>query len=139
MLSEEIKFDQCDVNILVPTSNGRTDCEGEYPEGLENGTEILKEEKETNVVMDDDSDDIEKLKQVKNVLYQFLIPNPSGKMEGLELKPKTYGEAVKCYLDIDSRINDKKNKSSTSEFNAWEEIMRRCMSSLVPPSNGRTE
>ncbi len=115
------------------------DCEDEYPKDLGNGTKIMKEEKETNVVIDDDSDDIEKLKQVKNVLYQFLIPNPSGKMEGLELKPKTYSEAVKCYLDIDSRINDKKSKSTNSGFNTWEEIMRRCMSSLVPPSNGRTE
>lgn len=126
--SKEIKFDQSNVTILVPPSNERTDCEDEYPEDLGNGTETLKEETETNVVIDDDSDDIEKLKQVKNVLYQFLIPNPSSKMEGLELKPKTYGEAVKCYLDIDSRINDKKSKSSNTEVNAWEEIMRRCMS-----------
>ncbi|MDQ1328761.1 MAG: hypothetical protein QG641_2047 [Candidatus Poribacteria bacterium] len=135
-LSEEIKFDQ---GI----------CKDEYLKDLENGTETLNEEKEANVAIDDDSDDIEKLKKVKNVIYQFLIPNPSGKMEGLELKPKTYSEAVKCYLDIDSRINDKKSKSSNSGFNAWEEIMRRCMSSPVPPitfrrateeqSNGRTE
>ena len=118
-LSEEIRFDQSTVII------GKDD----YLKDFENGTETLKEEKETNVVIDDDSDDIEKLKQVKNVLYQFLIPpNPSGKMEGLELKPKTYGEAVKCYLDIDSRINDKKSKSTNTEVNAWEEIMRRCMS-----------
>jgi len=118
-LSEEIKFDQSTVTI----------CKDEYLKDLENGTETLNEEKEANVVIDDDSDDIEKLKKVKSVIYQFLIPNPSGKMEGLELKPKTYGEAVKCYLDIDSRINDKKSKSSNSGLNAWEEIMRRCMSS----------
>jgi hypothetical protein len=123
------EFDQSNVTVI----------EDEYPEDLENGIELLKEAKEINVVIDDDSDDIEKLKKVKNVIYQFLIPNPPGKLEGLELKPKTYGEAVKCYLDIDSRINDKKNKSSNSGFNVWEDIMRRCMSSLVPPSNGKTE
>ena len=118
-MSEEIKFDQSTVTI----------CKDEYLKDLENGTETLNEEKEANVVIDDDSDDIEKLKKVKNVIYQFLIPNPSGKMEGLELKPKTYGEAVKCYLDIDSRINDKKSKFSNPGLNTWEEIMRRCMSS----------
>jgi hypothetical protein len=117
--SKEIKFDQSTVTV----------CEDEYPKDLGNGTETLKEEKETNVFIDDDSDDIEKLKQVKNVIYQFLIPNPSVKMEGLELKPKTYGEAVKCYLDIDSRINEKKSKSTSSGLSAWEEIIRRCMSS----------
>jgi hypothetical protein len=127
-LSKKIEPNQSNLTILVPPSNVRTDCENEYPKDLENRAEILKEEKETNVIIDDDSDDIEKLKQVKNVLYQFLIPNPSG-MKELELKPKTYGEAVKCYLDIDSRINDKKSKSTNSGFNAWEEIMRRCMSS----------
>ena len=118
-MSEEIKLNQSTVNI----------CKNEYLKDLENETETLNEEEEANVVIDDDSDDIEKLKKVKNVIYQFLIPNPPDKMEGLELKPKTYGEAVKCYLDIDSRINDKKSKSTNSGFNAWEEIMRRCMSS----------
>ena len=61
--SKEIKFDQSTVTV----------CEDEYPKDLGNGTETLKEEKETNVFIDDDSDDIEKLKQVKNVgSYRFL-------------------------------------------------------------------
>jgi hypothetical protein len=128
-LSKEIKLDQNDTTIPTLPSNEKMDCEDEYPEDLKIGTEALKEDKEKNAVIDDDSDDIEKLRQVKNVLYQFLIPNPSGKMEGLELKPKTYAEAVKCYLDIDSRISDKKSKTTNSGFSAWEEIMRRCMSS----------
>jgi hypothetical protein len=74
-------------------------------------------------------DDIERLEKVRSVIYQFLIQEPSHSAENLELKPKTYTEAVKCYLDIDTRIDEKKGKSSNIESNSWEDIIKRCMSS----------
>jgi len=113
---------------FISDQNAITVCGDEYSEYTENRAETLKEEKELDVPMDADLDDIEKLEHIKNVIYQFLIPNPSDKKDGLELKLKTYGEAVKCYLDIDSRINEKKSKSSNIEVNTWEEIIRCCMS-----------
>ena len=93
-----------------------------------NQNEVSKENKNETVIINTDSDDIKKLEQVKGVIYNFLVTNSSDKMDGLELKPKTYTEAVKCYLDIDSRIDEKRGKPSNAKTNTWEEIIRRCAS-----------
>jgi hypothetical protein len=105
-----------------------TVCEDGFSDDAGSKSRALIEEKDKDATIDTDSDDIKKLEQVKGVIYKFLVPSSSDKMDGLELKPKTYAEAVKCYLDVDSRIDEKKDKSSNSGVNLWEEIIRRCMS-----------
>jgi len=79
-------------------------------------------------VVDEAEDDIKRLERVRSVIYQFLVPGLSGEPDMGELKPKTYTEAVKCYLEVDSRIDEKKGKPSNSPFRSWEEILRRCIS-----------
>jgi hypothetical protein len=96
-----------------------------------NQNEVSKENKDKTVIISTDSDDIKKLEQVKGVIYSFLVPNLSDKMDSLELKPKTYAEAVKCYLEVDSRIDEKSGKPLNPKTNTWEEIMRRCASMEV--------
>jgi len=108
-----------------------TVCEDGFSDDAGSKSRALIEKKSEEATIDIDSDDIKKLEQVKGVIYKFLVPSSSDKsdkMDGLELKPKTYAEAVKCYLDVDSRIDEKKDKSSNSGVNLWEEIIRRCMS-----------
>ena len=89
---------------------------------------ITKGYKFDKKVLNADSDDIEKLEKVRSTLYKFLVSESLENQVNLELKPKTYTEAVKCYLDIDSRIEEKKNKTSGSESKSWEEIIKRCIS-----------
>lgn len=69
--------------------------------------------------------DIEKLEQIKGIIYEFLMPSPSERVKTLVSKPKTYAEAVKCYLEVDSRIDEKKEKLSNSNIGKWEEIIRQ--------------
>ncbi len=69
--------------------------------------------------------DIVKLEQIKEIIYEFLMPNPSERVKTLILRPKTFAEAVKCYLEVDSRIDEKKEKVSNSSINKWEEIIRQ--------------
>lgn len=69
--------------------------------------------------------DIGKLEQIKEIIYEFLMPSPSERVKTLVLKPKTYAEAVKCYLELDSRIDEKKEKLSNSNIGKWEEIIRQ--------------
>ena len=69
--------------------------------------------------------DIGKLEQIKEIIYEFLVPNPSERIKALILKPKTYTEAIKCYLEVDSRIDEKREKLSNSNFGRWEEIIRQ--------------
>ena len=73
--------------------------------------------------------DTERLERIRSVLYQFLVPGTAEGLDMLELRPKTYTEAVKCYLDVDSRIDGKRSKGSNSELGPWGEIVLRCMSS----------
>ena len=77
----------------------------------------------------DDEDDIEKLERILSVLYQFLVPGTLEGLDMLELKPKTYTEAVKCYLEVDLRIDGKKGKHTDSGLDRWEDIVRRCLPS----------
>jgi hypothetical protein len=105
-----------------------TICEDIFSEDSGSNPKALIEKKSEKATINTDSDEIKKLEQVKGVIYKFLVPNSSDKMDELELKPKTYTEAVKCYLDIDSRLDQKKGKSSSSETDAWGEIMRHCAS-----------
>jgi hypothetical protein len=79
-------------------------------------------------IVDDGLKDIDGLEQIKEAIYKFLVLSSPEKNDNTELKPKTYAEAVKCYLDIDSRIEEKKGKSSDSTSSPWEEIMRRVSS-----------
>jgi hypothetical protein len=88
----------------------------------------LSEEKNRVDVVDDGLKDIDGLEQIKEAIYKFLVLSSSEKNDNTELKPKTYAEAVKCYLDIDSRIEEKKGKSSDITSSPWEEIMRRVSS-----------
>ena len=76
-----------------------------------------------------EDDDVERLKRIRSVLYQFLVPEPSEELDVLELRPKTYTEAVKCYLEVDSRINEKRGKRSSPRLGRWEDIVLRCLSS----------
>jgi hypothetical protein len=77
----------------------------------------------------EDKDDIERLERILSVLYQFLVPGTLEGLDMLELKPKTYAEAVKCYLEVDSRIDGKKGKHTDSGLDRWEDIVRRCLPS----------
>ena len=79
-------------------------------------------------IVDDGLKDIDGLEQIKEAIYKFLVLSSPEKNDNTELKPKTYAEAVKCYLDIDSRIEEKKGKSSDSTSSPWEEIIRRVSS-----------
>jgi len=77
--------------------------------------------------IDKTRDDIRRLERIKQVIYQFLT---RGTAEGIdELKPKTYNEAVKCYLEVDSRIDEKRGKPSASGLPPWEKMLRRYVSS----------
>ena len=69
--------------------------------------------------------DISKLEQIKEIIYEFLVPNTSERIKTLILRPKTYSEAIKCYLEVDSRIDEKREKLSNSNFGKWEEIIRQ--------------
>ena len=73
--------------------------------------------------------DVERLERIRSVLYQFLVPGASEELDALELRPKTYTEAVKCYLEVDSRIDEKRGEGPDSGLGRWAEIVRRCSSS----------
>ena len=77
-------------------------------------------------IVGEEDDDVGRLERIRSVLYQFLVPGASEELDVLELKPKTYTEAVKCYLEVDSRIDEKKGKRPDSGLGRWEEIVRRC-------------
>lgn len=79
-------------------------------------------------ITDMEDDDIERLKRIRSVLYQFLVPGTAEGLDMLELRPKTYTEAVKCYLEVDLRINEKKGEGSSPGLGRWEEIVLRCSS-----------
>jgi len=76
-----------------------------------------------------EDDDVGRLERIRSVLYQFLVPGTSEELDALELRPKTYTEAVKCYLEVDLRIDEKKGEQTSSGLGRWEEIVRRCLSS----------
>lgn len=86
--------------------------------------ELPSTTKRNRETIDSKSDDIEKLENVKSVVYKFLIPETSDELKEFGLRPKTYAEAVKCYLEIDSRIDEKMNKSSSSVCRSWEDIIK---------------
>ncbi|MGB9597263.1 MAG: hypothetical protein ACPL7B_13360 [Candidatus Poribacteria bacterium] len=69
--------------------------------------------------------DVRKLEQIKAIIYEFLMPSPSERVKTLVLKPKTYAEAVKCYLEVDSRIDEKLEKLSNKSIGRWEEIIKQ--------------
>ncbi len=72
-------------------------------------------------------DDIAKLKKIRSNIYKFLISGSLGDQDNTELKPKTYTEAVKCYLEVDSRIDEKREDVSSPKSNSWEEIIKKCI------------
>jgi len=76
-----------------------------------------------------DSYEIENLEKIRSDLYKYITSTE--KQTGIELKPKTYAEAIKCYLDIDFRIDEKKSKINDSEFGSWENIIKRCIISNI--------
>jgi hypothetical protein len=82
----------------------------------------------------DREEDVERLERIRAVLYQFLVPG-TGNLDALELRPKTYTEAVKSYLEVDSRIDEKKGKGQSSGLNEWKEMILRCLS--LPEPTGR--
>ena len=88
----------------------------------------LSDKKIGTGIVDDGLKEINRLERVKKVIYKFLVLSSPEKNDNTKLQPKTYAEAVKCYLDIDSRIEEKKGKSSGSGSSRWEEIMRRVSS-----------
>lgn len=69
--------------------------------------------------------DIENLEKIRSDLYKYLTSTK--RQADTDLKPKTYSEAIKCYLDIDSRIDEKKSKIIDSESRTWEKIIKRCI------------
>lgn len=77
-----------------------------------------------NQSLNSESNGIEKLEKIKSVIYQFLVSEISDEVKELGFKPKTYAEAVKCYLEIDSRIDEKKTESSNSVCESWENIIK---------------
>lgn len=83
--------------------------------------------KQTSDVAEDN--DVERLRRIRSVLYQFLVPGTWEGLDMLELRPKTYTEAVKCYMDVDSRIDEKKGKGTSSVLDRWEKIVLRCLPS----------
>ncbi|HGJ66949.1 TPA: hypothetical protein ENS27_16440 [bacterium] len=72
-----------------------------------------------------DTYDIENLEKIRSDLYKYITSTEN--QTGIELKPKTYTEAIKCYLDIDSRIDERKSKINNSESGSWEKIIKRCI------------
>ena len=76
-----------------------------------------------------ESDDIVKLEKIRSNIYKFLVASSLENQDSTELKPKTYTEAVKCYLEVDSRIGERKEKISSPKSSTWEEIIRNCITS----------
>lgn len=70
--------------------------------------------------------EIKNLEQIRAIIYNFLVPNDNSLFDAMRLKPKTYTEAVKCYLEVDSRIDEKRKGNPNSGIVKWEEIMRLC-------------
>ena len=71
-------------------------------------------------------DSIIRLEKIRTKIYDFLI-EPFIDENEKELRPKTYNEAVKCYLEVDSRIDEKRDKISGSGIKSWEDILRDCV------------
>lgn len=70
--------------------------------------------------------EIKNLEQIRAIIYNFLVPCDNSLFDAMKLKPKTYTEAVKCYLEVDSRLDEKRRGNPSSGINKWEEILRRC-------------
>ncbi len=77
-------------------------------------------------MLNDEKCEIKNLEQLRAIIYNFLVPNDNSLFDVMKLKPKTYTEAVKCYLEVDSRIDEKRRGNPSSGINKWEEIIRRC-------------
>lgn len=77
-------------------------------------------------VLNDEKCEIKNLEQLRAIIYNFLVPSDNQLFDVMKLKPKTYTEAVKCYLEVDSRIDEKRRGNPNSGISKWEEIIRRC-------------
>jgi len=64
------------------------------------------------------------LKKIRSNIFNYLISHYQDCLADGELK-KTYIEAVKCYLEIDTRIDEKNTRKSGSVLTRWEEIVQR--------------
>lgn len=72
-------------------------------------------------------DDLTRLEEVRASIYRILISDQLDNQKNSELKPKTYTEAVKCYLDVDLRIDEKLGRITDSESDHWKDILRDCV------------
>jgi len=74
-----------------------------------------------------DDERTEMLKNIRLIAYRFITQtdNSDPILEGHILKPKTYAEAVKAFLDADERLNDEKCATET-KMNNWQAVLERC-------------